>query len=113
MENLLLSVVELVSAFTIVIGALVKIEKWTKGKVSGWLLKSVYDKLDNIEERVYRMDKNQCMNYLTEFLADIKNGVPKTEYQKARAHQVYTHYTDDLNGNSYIKEEWAKHMLHN
>lgn len=110
MMNLLINVAELVSAFTIVIVALVKIEKWTKGKISGWLLKSVYNKLDNIEDRVYKLDTNQCKNFLNEFLADMKNGVPKTEYQKARAYEVYEHYKDDLHQNSYIEKQWNEYM---
>ena len=50
------------------------------------------------------------MNYLTEFLADVRSGVHKTEYQKARAHDVYKHYSTDLNGNSYIHEQWELYM---
>lgn len=63
-----------------------------------------------ILEKIDKMDKNQCMNYLTEFLADVRNGVHKTEYQKARAHNVYKHYSTDLNGNSYIHEQWELYM---
>ena len=62
-----------------------------------------------IIERIDNMDKNQCMNYLIEFLADVKNGIHKSEYQKARAHEVYEHYTE-LHGNSYIKEQWEIYM---
>ena len=63
-----------------------------------------------ILEKIDKMDKNQCMNYLTEFLADVRSGVHKTEYQKARAHDVYKHYSTDLNGNSYIHEQWELYM---
>lgn len=63
-----------------------------------------------ILEKIDKMDKNQCMNYLTEFLADVRGGVHKTEYQKARAHDVYKHYSTDLNGNSYIHEQWELYM---
>ena len=63
-----------------------------------------------ILEKIDKMDKNQCMNYLTEFLADVRSGVHKTEYQKARAHDVYKHYSTDLNGNSYIHEQRELYM---
>ena len=56
MTNLLINVAELVSAFTIVIVALVKIEKWTKGKISEWLLKSVFDRLDSIDKNMKEMN---------------------------------------------------------
>lgn len=78
-------------------------------------VKKYFDKMvDRIKEpilnRINEMDKGQCMNYLIEFLADIKNGVNKSEYQKARAYEVYEHYSNDLKGNSYIKENWDKYM---
>jgi len=78
-------------------------------------LKKHFDNIVNkitkpIIDRIDVMDKNQCMNYLIEFLADIKNGVHKSEYQKARAHEVYEHYKEDLHGNSYIKEQWEVYM---
>lgn len=118
--ELLLSIIELIGALTTVITAIIAIEKWTKGKLSTWLLKPVFTRLDEIEEKIrkidnsiLKMDKNQCMNYLTEFLADVRNGVHKTEYQKARAHDVYRHYSQDLNGNSYIQEQWEMYMMHN
>ena len=69
------------------------------------------DKIKNpIIDEIRKMDKGQCMNYLIEFLADIKNGIGKSEYQKARAHEVYEHYSQDLKGNSYIKENWETYM---
>ncbi len=108
--NLLTNVAELIGALSILVGAIITIEKWSRGKLSLWLLKPVFDRLDAIEQKIYAMDKNQCMNYLTEFLADVRNGIHKTEYQKARAHDVYKHYSEDLKGNSYIHEQWELYM---
>ena len=81
-----------------------------------WLfMKKYFDKMVGkitgpIINKIDVMDKNQCMNYLTEFLADVKNEVHKSEYQKARAHDVYEHYIKDLKGNSYIHEQWEMYM---
>ena len=108
--NLLANIAELIGALSVIIGAVVAFEKWSKGKLTHLLLKSFLDKLDNLENRILKMDKNQCMNYLTEFLADVKNEVPKTQYQIARAHDVYRHYKEDLKGNSYIQEQWNLYM---
>lgn len=108
--ELLKSIVELIGALTAIIGTLITFEKWSKGKLTHWLLKSFLDKLDALENRIMKMDKNQCMNYLTEFLADVKNEEPKTQYQIARAHDVYRHYKEDLKGNSYIQEQWNLYM---
>lgn len=60
-------------------------------------------KIDNI-------DKNQCRNYLVDFLADIESGMKKDECQIERAYELYDHYTKDLNGNSYIHDKWGKLM---
>lgn len=109
--SILNSTVELIGALSVLIGAIIAIEKWTRGKLSLWLLNPVFTRLDNIDDRLLKMDKNQCMNYLTEFLADVRNGVHKTEYQKARAHDVYKHYSEDLKGNSYIHEQWEMYMI--
>ena len=78
-------------------------------------VKKYFDKMvDRIKEpilnRINEMDKGHSMDYLVEFLADIRNGVHKSEYQRARAHEVYRHYEQDLHGNSYIKENWDKYM---
>lgn len=79
------------------------------------LSKKYFDKMvsritEPIINKINDMDKNQCMNYLTEFIADVKNGVHKSEYQKARAHEVYEHYTKDLKGNSYIHDQWEAYV---
>ena len=59
-----------------------------------------------ILSRIDKLDNEQCKNYLLEFLNDVKNGVPKNEYQIARAYEVYEHYSNDLKGNSYIHKLW-------
>ena len=74
-------------------------------------IKSCFKKIMNpISEKLDKLDRENCMNYLTEFLADIRNGIRKNEYQIARAHDVYKHYKDDLKGNSYIHEQWQMYM---
>lgn len=73
------------------------------GGIKWFLTKPIIDKID-------QMDKSQCMNYLVEFLNDVKNGEHKNEYQLARAHEVYNHYTVDLKGNSYIHKLWEEVM---
>lgn len=73
------------------------------GGIKWFLTKPIIDKIDC-------MDKSQCMNYLVEFLNDVKNGENKNEFQLARAHEVYEHYTKDLKGNSYIHKLWEEVM---
>lgn len=73
-------------------------------------LEPVTDKLKEIKDDIYRLDKNQCMNYLTEFLEDVKNGVEKSDIQIKRATEVYDHYINDLHLNTYIHSSWEKYM---
>ncbi len=63
-----------------------------------------------INNKIDIIDKNQCRNYLVDFLADIEAGVEKDECQIERAYELYDHYTKDLNGNSYIHDKWEKLM---
>lgn len=73
-------------------------------------LEPINNKLNTIDERIDKLDKNECKNYLTEFLEDIKNGVPKSDIQVQRATEVYDHYINDLHLNTYIHDSWEKLM---
>lgn len=73
-------------------------------------LKPINNNLDNINTSIKKLDKNQCMNYLIEFIEDSKNRIPKDEIQKKRASEVYDHYTQDLGGNSYVHDGWEKYV---
>ncbi len=74
-------------------------------------LEPIVDKLDIINVDIKKLDKNQCMNYLIEFIEDSKNGIPKDDIQKKRASEVYDHYRNDLHGNSYIHDGWNKYVI--
>ena len=81
------------------------------GVIMGVLIKYLKVKLiDPVTKKLDKLDREICKNYLTEFLADVKNGVRKNENQKARASELYDHYRNDLNGNSYIHAEW-EHLM--
>lgn len=73
-------------------------------------LQPLCDKIDDTKKDVRKLDKNQCMNYLVEFIEDSKNEIPKDEIQKKRASEVFDHYTQDLHGNSYIHDGWGKYV---
>lgn len=61
-----------------------------------------------INEKIDKLDKNQCRNYLVDFLADVEIGITKEDTQIKRAYEVYDHYSIDLHGNSYIHDKWEK-----
>lgn len=73
-------------------------------------LQPIQSELIGIKEDIQRLDKNQCKNYLTEFLEDLKKGVEKTDIEKQRATEVYDHYRNDLHLNTYIHDEWEIYM---
>lgn len=35
--------------------------------------------LQPLNDNINRLDKNQCINYLVDFIEDCKNGIPKDE----------------------------------
>ena len=51
--------------------------------------------------------KEYDKTYLTDFLSELESGVTKSEIQKERAHEIYSEYTDELKGNSYIHTKWS------
>ena len=73
-------------------------------------LQPVQDNIYELKKDIKKLDKNQCMNYLVEFIEDSKNGIPKDDIQKKRASEVFDHYTNDLQGNSYIHDGWEKYV---
>lgn len=66
--------------------------------------------LGPLNNKIDKIDENQCRNYLVDFLADIEKGVEKDETQIKRAYEVYDHYCKDLNLNSYIHDKWERLM---
>jgi hypothetical protein len=57
MIDILINVSEMVGAIVVIIGAFVKIEKWTKGKITKWLLKPMFERLDSIDNNMKEMNK--------------------------------------------------------
>ena len=130
------TVAEIITSLTVIIGALVAIEKFTKGRLTQWIVKPVVEPISNridvLEEQSsergknvtnlkqeveqYRKDTKKDMakhileydkTYLTDFLSDLENGVVKTEIQKKRAYEVYEEYSEN-GGNSYIHDKWEE-----
>lgn len=103
----------------------IKVENITLGQISGVLLfvvefvgvivtiivamkKMLNKQFKPITDKIDKLDKNQCRNYLVDFLADVELDISKDDDQKRRAHEVYDHYSIDLHGNSYIHDKWEK-----
>lgn len=69
------------------------------------------EKIDSIKTEfkkdIDNVKKEQDKTYLTDFLADIENGVLKTDIQIQRAYEIYEEYKN-LHGNSYVHDKWEE-----
>lgn len=130
------TIAEIITSLSVIIGALITIEKFTKGKLTKWLVKPVVEPINNridvleqksnkrgknvttLKQEVerFRKDSKEDMTkhileydktYLTDFLSDLEKGTEKTEIQKKRAYEIYEEYTKK-GGNSYIHAKWEE-----
>lgn len=51
------TIAELIGAISVIIGAFVAVEKWTKGKLSAWLLKPIIEKIDSLSGKIDEFDE--------------------------------------------------------
>ena len=116
------TVAEIITSLSVIIGALITIEKFTKGKLTQWIVKPVVEPINNridvleqksnkrgknvttLKQEVekFRKDSKEDMakhileydkTYLTDFLSDLEKGTEKTEIQKKRAYEIFEEYT--------------------
>ena len=76
----------------------------------GVILANINKIFNPIYKKITDLEKNQCKNFLVDFLARIENEEKITECQKNRAYEIYDHYIKDLKGNSFIKDKWERLM---
>ena len=101
------------------------IENITVGQIYGWLttligiggativiVNAVRKAIDKgfapINEKIDKVDKNACMNYIVSVLDDIDKGNKLEGVARKRFYEQYEHYTKDLNGNTYIHDEFER-----
>ena len=76
----------------------------------GIILTNINKIFNPIYKKMNELEKNQCKNFLVDFLARKENNEKITDSQINRAYEVYDHYSTDLKGNSFIKEKWERLM---
>ena len=81
-------------------GATITIVKAVKKAIDAGF-KPVNDKIDKV-------DKNATMNYLVARMDEIDKGEKLAGVPRKRFLEEYEHYTKDLNGNTYVKEEYER-----
>ena len=70
--------------------------------------KEINQKLDAIKTDVQSIDTQTSKNFLVRYLADVEREDVIYEQERERFWEEYDHYTEDLKGNSYIKEWVAR-----
>ena len=72
--------------------------------------KFINKNLKKINNKIYGLEKNECKNFLVNFLTKLEKKEEIYECQKLRAYELYNHYINDLDGNSFIKDRLEKMM---
>lgn len=74
-------------------------------------LKKMLDKLfEPVNEKLTKMDIQECRKWLVDFLCDVEHGEEKDEVQFQLAHEIYDRYIHELKQNSYIHDKWERVM---
>lgn len=108
MENITIGQVSICLAFAVGLYGSVKYIVNEVAKATERAFKPIYDKIEKIEAKIDKVDKNATMNYLVRCMEDYDKGVKTDTASRRRFLEQYEHYTKDLKGNSYIKEEFER-----
>ena len=84
-----------------------QLKKWIELTLDS-KFKALNKRIDDLEEKMDRMDIEACKNFLVRFLSDLERGDMVTEVEKKRFWDEYKYYTDH-GGNSYI-HEWVEKL---
>ncbi len=71
-------------------------------------LKGISIRLDKTDERIEKIDSDNCKNFLVQTLSAAERGETLTTEEKIRLAENFQHYTD-AGGNSYIKD-WHQRL---
>ncbi len=66
-------------------------------------LATIIDRLNKTDERIERIDSDNCKNFLVQTLSAAERGEKLTTEERMRLSEEFQHYTDN-GGNSYIKD---------
>ena len=94
-------------ALVFILGLWTSIETITK-KISKAFDDSLDKKLKPLNDKLDKVDKNATTNYLVRCFGALDKGEKLEGAYRKRFIEQYQHYTDDLKGNSYIKEEYER-----
>ena len=70
--------------------------------------KAIAKGFEPINSKIDKVDKNATMNYLVARLDEADKGNKLEGVAKKRFYEEYEHYTKELNGNTYIHDEFER-----
>lgn len=103
--NSIATVINFILLLGTCVGLLPKLYKSIKGIAD--IKDDIYEKLDDLNKEIAKLDENQCKNYLVRFLSDVEAGETIDEVERERAYEVHDRYIREGH-NGYIKARWNK-----
>lgn len=108
MENITLGEIAAAAAFLVAfIVAIKKLKEWTIDAIKAAVkeeLGQLSKEITSLQAELKKEDKEKTKNFLVARLNEIENGETWSEVERQRFYEQYDHYTNDLNGNTYIKK---------
>lgn len=110
-----LTIGEIAAAIALVvgiIGGLTTIMKLLAKWATKWLqanLKPLNDKMDSQAEETRKFRLGYYQDFLVEFMADLENGIKKSEVEMKNFHKNYDIYTSPkYKGNSFVHDKYEQ-----
>lgn len=113
MEQELLWVAGIVVALTTIIAAIIKLRVWSHNKfikIRDWFNQPTKEELIALKKEFKDKDYRDCQTDILNFLKDVESVHKPSEVQVEHMCKIYTHYQNNLNGNTYIEGEWKRVM---
>lgn len=108
MENITLGQMAAGAAFLVAfVLSLKKIKEWTIDAIKAAVkeeLGELSEEIQSLQSELRKEDKEKTKNFLVARLNEIENGETWSDIERQRFYEQYDHYTNDLNGNTYIKK---------
>lgn len=113
MENITIGQVAAAVAFFVALGIGFKTLKgWTIEAIKAAVkeeLGQLSEEINDLRSELKKEDKEKTKNFLVARLNEIENGETWSDTERQRFYEQYDHYTNDLNGNTYIKKAVETH----
>lgn len=83
-----------------------QLKTWTVEAIKSTIkdeLGDLKDSIKGLKAELKKEDKEKTKNFIVARLSEIERGQEWSDIERQRFYEQYDHYTQDLNGNTYIK----------